>query len=688
MQINLQTEIQDLPKVGEKIAKKLNKLGIYTINDLLFYFPSRYEDYSNITDITKLKKGEISTIRGQINLIANKRAFRRKMYITECLISDDAGSIKAVWFNQPFITKLIKQGEEFYFSGKVELNQYGLQLSNPNYEKVNKNQTHTARIVPIYPLTENLTAKQVRFLIKSVLPLCRDIYDWLPKDIISNNKLLTLNQAIREIHFPTNFKILGQAIKRLKFDEHFIVQLKTESIRQQIAQQNAPSIKFQESETKKFVSQLLFTLTDSQKKSAWEILQDFNKHKPMNRLLQGDVGSGKTVVAALAVLNISNNGWQSTIMAPTEILANQHYKTLRDNFQKFNLNIALYTRSQKIFNGKESNQKEIIAKIDSGEIDLVIGTHSLIQKNVNFSKLGLVVIDEQHRFGVDQRKLLKLKTKNKITPHLLSMTATPIPRTLALTLYGDLDISVITELPKDRKKIITRIIPPNKRDEAYEFIAQEIRNKKQVFVICPLINESDKLGVKAVTEEYKKLSTNIFPEFNIGMLHGKLKKDEKQKTMDKFSSNEINLLVSTSVVEVGIDIPNATIMMIEGAERFGLSQLHQFRGRVGRSQYQSYCLVFTDSNNEKTRERLNALVTAKNGFELAELDLEFRGAGEIYGVRQSGFPDFKIAKLSDVELINMTKNIAKKIFSIDPDLNNFPFLLEKIKELNKSIHLE
>ncbi len=688
MTFTLNTSIDSLPKVGEKISSKLNKLGLYTIKDLLFYYPSRYEDYSNISEIDKIKIGEFSTIKGKIDLIANKRAFRRKMYITECLISDDTGSIKAIWFNQPFITKIIKSGDEFYFSGKVELNQYGLQMSNPNYEKLNRNQTHTARIVPIYPLTENLTAKQIRYLIKSVLPLSKEIFDWLPKEIVISNKLLKLNQAIREIHFPTNFNILGQAIKRLKFDEHFVVQLKTESLRQKISHQKSPLIKFDQNQTKKFVNQLSFTLTGSQKKVAWEILQDLEKNKPMNRLLQGDVGSGKTIVAALAILNVKKNQWQSALMAPTEILSNQHYKTLSENFRKFNLNIALFTRSQKKYNNSESTQAEIIEKMANGEIDVVIGTHALIQKNIKFNKLGFVIIDEQHRFGVDQRKLLKLKNDNSITPHLLSMTATPIPRTLALTFYGDLDISLITELPKNRKKIITSIIPPEKRQPAYDFIAKEIGKGKQVFVICPLINESDKLGVKAVTEEYKKLSKNIFPQFNIGYLHGKMKKNEKEKTMDDFSQNKINLLVSTSVVEVGIDIPNATIMMIEGAERFGLAQLHQFRGRVGRSDAQSYCLIFTDSDNEKTKERLKALTTAHNGFELAEMDLKFRGAGELYGIRQSGFPDFKIAKLSDIELIELTKNIAKKIFNINPELKDFPYLQDKLKELNKSVHLE
>ncbi|XOU94438.1 MAG: ATP-dependent DNA helicase RecG [Candidatus Kerfeldbacteria bacterium] len=691
MVIVLETDIANLPKVGEKISKKINKLGIHNIMDLLFYYPSRYDDFSKITDIVKLKIGETATIKGQVSLIANKRAWRRKMYITECLINDTTESLKIIWFNQPFITKMIKQGDEVFFSGKIESTKYGLQMVNPSYEKEKKDQTHTARIVPVYPLTEKLTAKQVRYLIKSVLPLAEKIEEWLPENILKKYKLLPIHQAIREVHFPTNIKTLAQARTRLKFNEHILIQLKTEGIRKKISGQKSPATIFNEVLTKKFVSSLPFTLTNSQKQSAWEILQELNEKQPMNRLLQGDVGSGKTVVAALAMLNVIDNKYQCALMAPTEILANQHYKTIKSLFNKFDIKIALLTRTKKIFSDEEISQKELLENIENHKADIIIGTHSLIQQKVNFNKLGLVVVDEQHRFGVDQRKLLKQKNQieNKDQmPHLLSMTATPIPRSLALTLYGDLDLSLITEMPKNRKEIITKIVGANNRDNTYNFIAEEIKKERQVFVICPLIEESDKLGVKAATAEFKKLSEDIFPNLNIGLLHGKLNKDEKQKAMDNFEDNKTNILVATSVVEVGVDIPNATIMMIEGADRFGLAQLHQFRGRVGRYKHQSYCFLFTDSQSDKTFERLKALIESHNGFEIAEKDLELRGSGEIYGLKQSGFPNLKIASLTDFVIIKQTKEAAKIIFSTDPELNKLSNLKQRLEYFSQTVHLE
>jgi len=687
MSINLQTEIADLPRVGKVLIKRLGKLGLHNVTDLLFHYPFRYDDFSNIVSISKIQSNTQNTIKGKINLIASKRAFRKRMYVTECLVSDSTGTIKIIWFNQPFITKILKQGDEVFFSGKAEYTQYGLQLISPSYEKVKKEQTHTARIVPVYSLTENLTAKQIRYLIKLVLPLAKAIPEWIPQDTTKKYKLISLAQALREVHFPTNKNTLAQARYRLKFDELFLIQLKVQAIRQKIALEKAPAITFNQELTKKFVDSLPFKLTANQKEAAWEILRNLQKTQPMNRLLEGDVGSGKTVVAAIAMLNVIDSGFQAALMAPTEILAQQHWQTINKIFKPFNIEVGLLTRTNKKIKENKSTQKEIFESIVKGKLQAVIGTHAIIQKKVDFNNLGLVIIDEQHRFGVDQRKTLKLKSGEE-QPHLLSMTATPIPRSLALTLYGDLDLSIITEMPKGRKKVITNIVPPEKRQRAYNFIRGEINNGRQVFVICPLIEESDKLGVKAATAEYEKLSKTIFPDLPIGLLHGKLKAQKKEKVMQEFSANKIKILVATSVVEVGIDVPNASVMMIEGAERFGLAQLHQFRGRVGRAEHQSYCLVFTDSDSDKTIERLNALVTAKNGFELAEKDLEFRGPGEIYGLRQSGFPDLKIAKLTDIEIINKTKQASQEIFNKDPQLKNYPIIKNKIKYLNKSIHLE
>jgi ATP-dependent DNA helicase RecG len=692
MQITLQTEIEKLPRVGPILTKRLLRLGLKNVNDLLFYFPFRYEDYSTIVAISTIKKDTSVTIRGRISIIANKRSFRRRMYMTECLISDSSGTIKAIWFNQPFITRLLKAGDEAYFSGKAEYSSYGLQLMNPSYEKVKKEQTHTARIVPVYSLTENLTEKQIRYLIKLILPLAKNIVEWIPEKILKKYGLIGIQQALREVHFPINKNTLIQARHRLKFNELFLVQCKTQSVRQKLRLEKAPPIIFNEALTKKFVAGLPWQLTASQKTAAWEILRDLNQTRPMNRLLEGDVGSGKTVVAALAMLNTQNNGCQAALMAPTEVLAVQHFQTISKLFKNYKISVGLLTRSEKKLNGQAVSQKEILKNISSGKINIIIGTHAIIQAKVIFYKLGLVIIDEQHRFGVDQRKTLKQKNiKSSVSgqmPHLLSMTATPIPRSLALTLYGDLDLSLITEMPKDRKKIITKIVPPEKRQLAYDFIRQEIKNQRQVFVICPLIDESDKLGVKAATLEYKKLQESVFPEYTVGLLHGRLKAAVKAKVMQEFSQNKVNVLVATAVVEVGVDVPNASVMMIEGAERFGLAQLHQFRGRVGRAEHQSYCFIFTDSDSDKTLKRLEALITSKNGFELAEKDLAFRGPGEIFGLRQSGFPEFKIAKLTDRLLIQQSKEAATALFATDPQLENYPQIREKLAKLDRDIHPE
>ncbi len=609
------------------------------------------------------------------------------MYITECLITDTTGSIRVVWFNQPFITKILKQGDKVFFSGKVEQSQYGLQFLNPSYEKIKKEQTHTARIVPVYSLTENLTEKQIRYLIKLILPLAKKIPEWLPEEILKRHSLPALSRALTEIHFPTDKKRLSLARRRLKFDELFIIQLKIQNLRYALSRQRAPQISFDEARTKKFVASLPFTLTMSQKKASWEIVRSMNSEKPMNRLLEGDVGSGKTVVAMLAMLNVVFNKYQTVLMAPTEILAQQHYITITQALKQFKIRTVLLTRTSKQIANKKTTQKNILTHIQAGKAQMIIGTHALIQEKVIFKNLGLVIIDEQHRFGVDQRKTLKLKTKTTV-PHLLSMTATPIPRSLAHTVYGNLDISVITQLPSGRKKIITKVVAPEKRQLAYDFIYKEIKKGRQVFVICPLINESDKLGVKAATAEYEQLTKIVFPDLSIGLVHGKLKSQEKETVMDAFAARRIDILVATAVVEVGIDIPNATVMMIEGAERFGLAQLHQFRGRVGRAEHQSYCFVFTDSDNKKTIDRLNALVTAKDGFELAEKDLEFRGPGELYGLKQSGFPELKIAKLTDYELIKKTKEAAEYLFREDPTLKAFPEITARLLVFSKRARLK
>ncbi len=734
--LTFKTQITELTRVGKAIARQMEKLGIKTAGDLLIHYPFRYDDYSAIFNIKELKTKKSGTIRARINLVANHRSPRKRIVITEAIVSDKTDSLKVIWFNQPFLTKTLKSGQEVYLAGKIDYDEYyGLQLTNPSYEICNqKDPIHTGRLVPIYPSTSRLSQKQIRFLIRQTLPLAQNIQDWLPREIRTRYELTSLSFALEQIHFPQNQKWLEKAAHRLKFDELFLVQTRNQLVREKIKGRQAIKIELKTEEIKNFVQSLPFKLTDSQRKAAWEIVNDLKKETPMNRLLEGDVGSGKTVVAAIAILNTLINNYQVAYMVPTEILAEQHFKNISKLFEKYPFNIALLTREIIQTNsvpgqarrkaGKKENKGKILEKISQGKINLVIGTHSLIsassaekpassadkQKNVKFKNLALAITDEQHRFGVAQRaKLIQqsppearpggasasggdsplAESPKNISPHFLSMTATPIPRSVALTLYGDLDISIITQVPPGRKPIITKIIGPEEIKNVYEFTKKEIENGRQAFITCPLIDPSDKLGVKSVKEEYKKISENVFPDFNIGLLHGKLKSDQIEKIMKDFSENKINLLISTTVVEVGIDVPNASVMIIEGAERFGLAQLYQLRGRIGRSSQQSHCFLFLENNGEKVKKRLLALLQAKNGFELAEKDLELRGPGEIFGTEQSGFSgDLKIAKLSDVRIIKEAREMAKQLFEYPSNLKKYPLLQKKINESIQITHLE
>ncbi len=685
--LTLQTPIESFLRVGKTTAKRLQKLGLRTAEDLLFYFPFRYEDWSKITPIGSLNYNTAATCRGRVEIIKNTRSFFRKKNITEALVSDNTGSVKVVWFNQPYLAKILKAGEEIYLSGKIELDRFGMHFTSPSYEKVQKDTTHTARIVPIYSATENLTNKQIRFLVKTAVPLADKISDWLPGEIRKDFRLAGLGQAIKQAHFPDSKTRFFEARRRLKFDELFLIQLNNLLLKNKLQKSRAPILKFAEKETKQFLETLSFKLTDGQRKAAWEIIQDIGKNQPMNRLLEGDVGSGKTIVAAIAALNTFLNGHRTVFMAPTEILAKQHYENIRKLFANSEIKVGLLTRTDRAMSNRKNGDN---IKIDPKEItsaaDLVIGTHALIQEKIKFNNLGLAIVDEQHRFGVNQRK--NLKGRGEKYPHFLSMTATPIPRTMSLVFFGDLDLSVIRELPAGRKKIVTRFVSSENRERAYDFIRKQAESGRQVFVICPLIDPSDKLGVKSVTEEHKKLSKEIFPDLRVGILHGRMEARDKVAVMKDFSENKINILVSTSVVEVGVDIPNATIMMVEGAERFGLAQLHQFRGRVGRSVFQSYCFLFSDSENEETAKRLGVLVQCSDGFALAEKDLEFRGPGEIWGTRQSGIPDLKVAALTDYEIIKETKVAAENLIKKDPEFSAYPDLQEKLRKFTAEVHLE
>jgi len=697
----LDTPIGKLPRINERYLKKFHKLGLVTVRDLLYHFPNRYEDFSKIITIDKLKLNETATIQGEILKIENIRTFKKRMCLTEALVKDPTASIKVIWFNQPFLIKNIKPGKKYSLSGKYTLGKDGPYLSNPSYEMLTfgKIPTHTAGLVPIYPETIGLGSRFLRYYVKLILPAAGQIKEFIPWDVLKRQKLPSIIIALKNIHFPKNLKLAEEAKKRFAFEELFLLQLFVLKQRKKLHQQNAFKISFNKDLIQSFVKNLPFKLTNAQRKSAWEIIQDLAKNQPMNRLLEGDVGSGKTVVATMAALETAKSGFQVAFMAPTEILAQQHFKEVSKLLKSFKLKIGLLTGS------KKNSPKDT---------DIVIGTHALIQKNVKFKNLALVIVDEQHRFGVEQRAKL---VRGENIPHLLSMTATPIPRTLALTIYGDLDISLLDEMPKGRQKIITRIIPPEERESAYEFIRREVKKGRQVFVICPRIDPSTSLGaspssplespknnpntkgqtsidsrkllwaeIKAVKEEYEKLSEKIFPDLKIDMLHGKMKSKEKEKIMADFKNKKTDVLVSTSVIEVGIDIPNATAMMIEGADRFGLAQLHQFRGRVGRGEHQSYCFLFSTSG--KATARLRALQKYDSGFELAEKDMEIRGPGQFYGVAQSGLPDLAMTSLKDLNLVKTTRQEALNLLSKDPELKYHLLLGENLSQFKQTIHLE
>ncbi|MEX0621613.1 MAG: ATP-dependent DNA helicase RecG [Candidatus Woykebacteria bacterium] len=646
--MDLDTPVVKIPKIGPFYAKKLNKLKIDTLHDLIYHFPFRYGNLGQSKKINQLGPGDFASIKGSVWQIRNIRT-RFGKNLTLATVNDGTSSIEVVWFNQPFLTSIIKQTQAIGISGKVSLFANKLTFVSPEYELLRKpaeKGTHTQGFVSVYPETAGVSSKWLRTRIKEVLPTASgEIEEFLPPDSLVRNKLISRQKAIWQIHFPKTQEQIEQARKRLAFDELLLTQLNALG-RKKFWAKNQQGVKldiFQE-KILSALSNLPFELTTSQKKVLKEIFSDMTSGRPMNRLLQGDVGSGKTVVAALAAYNVFLNGYQTALMAPTEILAHQHYTTLKTILAPLKVKIVLRTSQIK----------------KSEPHDILIGTHALLTKSVDFDSLALVIIDEQHRFGVKQRGLLRQKGK---TPHVLTMTATPIPRSLALTLYGDLDLSTISEMPKGRKKVKTYVVPPSKRAGAYQFIRDNAASGNQTFILCPLIEPSETLNtVKAATQEYLNLNQEIFPDLKLGLLHGKLKYKEKERVVERFRARELQVLVSTPVVEVGIDIPDAVIMMIEAAERFGLASLHQLRGRVGRSQKQSFCLLFTESNTPAVSRRLKAMEKYHLGSDLAEIDLKTRGPGEIYGTVQSGLPNFRVASLSDLVLIKLAKEEAKILF--------------------------
>jgi ATP-dependent DNA helicase RecG len=698
--MNFSTPIENLKYVGSFYEKKLHKLKIRTLGDLLFYFPERYEDFSLIRKIDEVKINENVCVQGVVMDIGQERSFQKKMTIVKALLQDDSSNIELVWYNQPFINKNLKKGDHIIVSGKVVLSRNNLYLSPTTWEKITEDMKHLGRVMPIYKETKGLSSKYLRFLIKPLIDAFKDkLPETLPDEVIKENDLLDFQTAFEQIHFPTSLKMAEKAKYRFAFEKLFYLSLFSLKKRSEIETEKAQKLEIKKDHIERVKKSLAFTLTNAQEKTIKQILKDLNIAHPMNRLVQGDVGSGKTVVAAIAALNCIKNKSQVVLMAPTEILAKQHFKTIFDILKNFNVNVGLLTgKEDKFYSYKlkndtiEISREKLLKKCENGDIDFLVGTQALIAKTnkktktkVKFKNLALVVVDEQHRFGVKQRAEL-CKENNAKIPHLLSMTATPIPRSLALTIWGDLDLSIIDELPKGRKKIETEIV--KNRKKTYEFIEKELKKGRQAFVICPRIEESEResleIELKNVIQEYENLK-DIFPKFKIEMLHGKMKPKEKEEIMKNFKKKKFDILVSTSVIEVGIDVPNATVMLIEGSDRFGLAQLHQFRGRVGRSSHQSYCFLATESSTQKTYARIKAMEKYDSGFKLSEIDLKLRGPGEFFGVKQWGLPDYVMTALKDIKIVEKARESAKGML---PLINKNLVLKTRLKSFEENTHIE
>ncbi|MFC1907392.1 ATP-dependent DNA helicase RecG [Chloroflexota bacterium] len=678
---SLDSSITIIKGISSAMAGKFNKLGVQTIRDLLYFFPHRHLDYSQRTSISQLVAGVEQTIIANVWQAYETRPGGRKS--TEAVVGDDTGNVRVVWFNNPYLAKKLSTNTRVVLSGKVTIFGGRPVFESPEWELVeDKELVHTGRLVPLYSLTQGLRSRQVRKLMKEVVDQWAwQVEDFLPENLKERCHLLDLPQAISQAHFPEDEAMKDNARVRLAFDELFLLQLGVLSQKRdwQASQPShplAPNTAVRDA----FTQSLPFTLTGAQQRVVEEILADIQKSQPMCRLLQGEVGSGKTVVAAIAILIATANGYQGAFMAPTEILAEQHFNTICQLLSTVGQQATeeAYLRSYSgilphpltvallISDVTASRKQEIQQRLQDGQVDIIIGTHALIQKGVEFSRLGVAIIDEQHRFGVEQRSSLREKGAN---PHMLVMTATPIPRTLALTLYGDLDLSVIDELPPGREPIKTKWLQPRQRESAYSFLHRQVAEGRQAFIICPLVEESEAIQARAAIAEYERLSQEVFPQLRLGLLHGRMSAKDKDKVMRLFHAGELDILVSTPVVEVGIDVPNATVMLVESADRFGLSQLHQFRGRVGRGEQQSYCMLLAENPSLVAEQRLSAIESVQDGFQLAEEDLRMRGPGEFFGTRQSGLPDLRMAKLSDVPLLELARTEAIRLFEEDPRLN-------------------
>lgn len=673
----LDASVQNVSGVGKKWAQRLRRLGIETIRDLLYHLPHRYEDFRTLRKISELMYGDTVTITGTVENTTVRESKRNGTLIVTSVISDGTGTIQATWFNQPYLTRQLRRGRPIRLSGTVDQYLGRLVFKSPEWEPVDRKQLHTGGLVPIYPLTEQISIKWLRGTIrKAVRTYARKIPDpvpaWLRQREAPGGRI-DLSTALTQVHMPTGKEAIQEARQRLAFDELLLIQIGVLRQRQRWKERPGYPIAPDTEPIQRFERSLPFSLTSAQRRALDEILEDMRQPSAMSRLLQGDVGSGKTVVAAAALLQATAAGFQGAIMAPTEILAEQHYASLRRLLDPETpllpngraVRIALLTGTvQKT--ATASGRDAVVEQIAAGDVDVVVGTHALIQDHVDFARLGLAIVDEQHRFGVRQRASLREKGHH---PHMLVMSATPIPRSLALTLYGDLDISVIDELPPGRPKIKTVLATPRERERAYQYLRSQVEAGRQAFIICPLVEDSDTVEAKAAVDEYTRLRREVFPDLRLGLLHGRMSAEEKETAMAAFYRGETDILVSTAVVEVGIDVPNATVMLIESANRFGLAQLHQFRGRVGRGEHPSACILLADENlTSESEARLNVMAETDDGFELAEEDLKLRGPGEFFGTKQSGLPELRVASLSDTKTIERARRAARALLNRDPDL--------------------
>jgi ATP-dependent DNA helicase RecG len=722
--MHLYDKIENHFRITPEQKKGLARLGIETVRDLLYHFPTRYTDISEVRHINTIADGETVTLLGTISKLKTKKGFKSKIPMGQALLEDLTGKINIIWFHQPYLAKMLKEGSTVRITGKVSDHpSYGLTLTNPEVQPEDilpidlhdslfkKGEENHQFGYPIYPESKGITSKWMYHAIAKILKqqFIKEVTDYIPSDILGRYNLPALQTALVWIHMPQKKEHSDIARKRFAFEEVFFIQLARQQERAHYEELFSYKLIIPEKDIKDFISRFPFTPTDAQSKAINTILSDFQKDKAMSRLVEGDVGSGKTFIAATVAYAVIKNrpigqnfgNIQVAYMAPTEVLATQLFENFIEYFRHTGISIALITGSgcrkfpSKVASAKDDwttiSRNQLLKWIKNGEIPIVIGTHALISKTVEFEDLGLVIIDEQHRFGTNQR--MKLAKKEGHAPHYLSMTATPIPRTLALTIYGDLDLSIIDQMPAGRKQVITAIVPQNKREESYEAIRTELKNGRQAYVICPRIDEPDPdqeqaIIAKSVLAEAKRLSKEVFPEYRIGVMHSKMTKQKKEDIMQEFKDHHLDILVSTSVIEVGVNVPNATSIIIEGAERFGLAQLHQLRGRVIRSNHQSYCYLFADAKTDKTLDRLKALTKAANGFELAELDLTLRGAGLLSGDKQWGITDLGMEAIKNIKMVEAARTEATRLVKEDKELSSYPFLAQTLSKKNLDLHFE